>query len=149
MVISPNIRKKSTNIMQSPFLLDNSKIDYVQSVTILDITISNDLNWNCHAASVRAKVNSMIGVIQRLGSSFNTDIRHKIFSALVAPRLNFCLPIWGNGSATNANSFDKSLKQAAHIILNSQSVTLDSTIANIARLFSFRLLDFKKNVSCI
>ena len=104
MVISSNIKKKSANIMPSPFSLDNSKIDYVQSAKILGITISNDLSWVCHATSVRAKVNGMIGIIQRLGSSLNTDTRHKILTAFVAPRLNFCLPVKVNGSATSANS---------------------------------------------
>ena len=108
MVISPNIRKKSANIMPSPFSLNKSKTDHVQSVKILGITILNDLSWDCHAASVRirVKVKGMIGVIQRLGSLFNTDTGHKIFTAFVVPRPNFCLPVWGNGSATSANSFD-------------------------------------------
>ena len=149
MVISPNIRKKSANIMPPPFSLDNSKIDYVQSAKILGITISNDLSWDCHAATIRAKVNSMINVIQIQRSSLNTDTRHKIFTAFVAPRIKFCLPDWGNGSATSINSFDKSLKWAAHIISNSQSVTLDSTLVNTLGLFSFRLLVFKRNVLCI
>ena len=97
MVISPNIRKKSANIMPSPFLFENSKIDCVQSVKILGITISNDLSWDCHAASVRAKVNGMIGAIQRLGSSLNTDTRPQNFHCLrcsTSQILPFCLGQW-------------------------------------------------------
>ena len=63
MVILPNIRKKSAKIMPSPFSFDNSKIDYVQSVKILGIAISNEFSWDRHVASVRAKINGIIGVV--------------------------------------------------------------------------------------
>ena len=147
MSISPSVKNNCT---PPPTLhLSTSTISTPSSVKILGVNITCDLTWDLHSAEVRRKVNNMISVIHRLSPSLNTDTRRKIYSAFVAPRIDFCLPVWGNSSCSAVTGFNRTLQRAACIIFNSPSTSMDLPSVTAAGIHPFRHLVFIRNVSSI
>ena len=148
MIISPKIAK-----CKQPFSLllwlGSANIIQPNAIKILGVTLTDNLSWDTRAKHVQSVVNSMIGVLRRFSSSLNTDARLKIFNAFILPPITYCLPVWGNGSATATSKLDRCLLQSVRIILNNSAAELNESIFSSTAIFQFYYLVFLKNVKCI
>jgi hypothetical protein len=149
LIISPKIIKRPTQIVSLSLRLGTTPIVQTNATKILGVTLTDDLSWDTHAKSIRSSVNSMVGILRRFSSSLNTDTRLKIFNAFILPRITYCLPVWGNGSATATAGLDRTLLRSARIILNSSTAVLDSSVFSSTAIMPFSHLVFSKNVICI
>ena len=95
---------------------------------------------------VRKKVISMVGVLNRFGSTLNCDTRSKVFCVFVKPHLLFALPVWGNADTGNITAMGRTILQAARIIPWSLSATLGKETAAALDIIPFKFLTFKYNV---
>ena len=70
----------------------------------------------------------------------------KVFCAFIKPNLLFVLTIWGNVGAGNITAMDRTILQAARIILRSLFVTLGKETAAALDIIPFKFLKFNYNV---
>ena len=89
--ISPYVRKKFTT--PSVLISDATCISIVPDVRVLGVTITQDLKWVTHATRMQTSVAKMLGVLNRFGSTLNTNCRCHILQALILPKLSHCKPV--------------------------------------------------------
>ena len=122
----------------------SSALPVVLFLHILGVVFNDDLSWSTQHDAVRRKIVSMMGTIQRIGCTLNTDCRKKITQAFVLPHLHNCLSVWGNTSAGPITKMDHALVRAARIILRNRAAelckeTFSSTgISPLANLLTMR-----------
>ena len=120
MIISPERAK-----CKQPFLLllrlGSANIIQSNAIKILGVSLTDNFSWDTQVKHVQSVVNSTIGVLRRFSSSLNTDARLKIFNAFILPRITYCLPVWGNGSATATSKLDRCLLQSVRILLQKET----------------------------
>ena len=69
MLISPFFRKKA--MFNHLLIIGTSARPVVNTFKILNAQFSPDLTWLCHIMSVKGKISSMVGVLNRFGSTLN------------------------------------------------------------------------------
>ena len=147
LIISPKVR--SVNRPSISLRLSDAPVTQCNCIKILGVTLSDDLKWNTHSKHVRSCVNGMVGVLQRFGPSLNMDARLKIFNTFILPRITYCLPVWGNGSATVASGLSRTLLRSARFVSNNPSAELNKATFLSTGILSFPELVFTKNVTCL
>ena len=89
---------------------------------LLEVTFTSNLKWLVHAANTRKSICKMIGIINRLGNTTNTNTRLRILQAFVQPKLTYCLPVWGH--LTSCTPMDHTLVHAARVVLRNKAAEL-------------------------
>ena len=92
---------------------------------------------------------AMLAVIHRLNSSLNADSCLKIYNAFIAPRVNYCLLVWGNCLQPASTEIDRSLERAVHLIFVSSNLTLQPSTASMASFHPFHQLVLIRNVNSL
>ena len=70
----------------------------------------------------------MLGVICRVESIVNANMRHRLFQTHVMPRLQYCPLILGNRCEVKKNKLDNVLKSALCVITSNCSVNFSKSI---------------------
>ena len=94
MCIPLSVKKENPSTVS--LVINNITIDSSISLKILGITISFDLNWNCHIDHVAKKVSSKIGALHRFGHSLNSCTRQRLHDTFLLPHFLYCISVWGN-----------------------------------------------------
>ena len=89
---------------------------------------------------MRASVNKMVGVLNRFGSSLNTNTRQRILQAFVIPKVTFCLPVWGHVENKQCAAMDHVLQRAARVVLHDKTASLNRQTYDVTGLVSFALM---------
>ena len=76
------------------------------------------------------------------------DLRY-LYNAFLLPRITYCLPDWGNRSATATSKLDRCLLQSVRIILKNSAAELSESVFSSRAMLPFYYLVFLKNVKCI
>ena len=81
-------------VFYAPLLkADDVHISVVPEIRVLGITHTKDLKWSAHASRTQKSVVRMLGVLNRFGSTLNTDCRCRILQAFIMPKLTYALPV--------------------------------------------------------
>ena len=94
-------------------------------------------------------MNSMVGVLNRFGSTLNCNTRVKIFKAFIKPHIKFALPVWGNADAGCITSMDRTLRHAARIICRNKVAELNKNVYDVyavTLILPFTLQTLQSNV---
>jgi ribonuclease P/MRP protein subunit RPP40 len=159
MHVAPSLRRRQP--ADIALRLGSHRLTAVQQLTILGVTISEDLSWSCHSRRVMAKISSRMAAIRRFGRCLNMKTRLLAFNAFVRPHLDYCLPVWGNTNATIGGDFDKVLLRCLQCVSGSRasdrycfSATAPShwnslpntiTATDSLKIFKHKLFDFISN----
>ena len=88
---------------------------------------------------------SLIGVLNRFGSTLNCDARVKIFNAFIKPSVSFALPVWSNTGTGCMISMDRTLRHAARTICCNKAAELGKNLKDATSILPFRLLSLQSN----
>ena len=146
MCIAPT-KQKSSTCMSSKYILtvNDSQIARVQSVKILGVIFTTELDWRQQARSVRAKFSSKLAVLKRIGGSLNTHSRAHVYKTCIKPHVEYCLPVWACCGVESAR-LDLVLTRAKRIITNSKTVIVDKDDFKVFGLLLFTNLAFLSTV---
>ena len=100
--LSLNCRKSKAMIFHMPnkrivypdIIINNTKIEYVNSFNYLGIHISKDLGWKTHIDFVSKKISKAAGILNRLKHFLPQSILLNIYNSLIVPHLNYGAMIW-------------------------------------------------------
>ena len=78
--------------------LNNTPIDTVDSTKFLGLFIDNKLSWKQHITYLSKLLSRNIGVINKIKSSFPSNVLLNLYNTLILPYLNYGILAWGNSS---------------------------------------------------
>lgn len=100
------IFEKNRSIDFSTFpdiVVDNQKINRVNSSKYLGLHIDSKLSWREHIKHIKNKINPIMFALRRLKYCIHTKAQWNIYNSYVMSRLLYLNPIWTGASATNLN----------------------------------------------
>ena len=147
MFIPPNVKKENPSTVS--LVINNITIDSSISLTILGVTISFDLNWNCHIDHVAKKVSSKTGALRRFGHSLNSCTRQRLHNTFLLPHFLYCISVWGNCSKFAEHQLDRSMKRCKRFILNCKDAELLASDWAALHVTSFSSLCMFHNIQQI
>ena len=92
---------------------------------LLGVIFMPDLKWAVHASNDQTSVRKMIGVLNKLGSMLNYQMRQHVVKAFVLPKLTYCLPTWGHLECRSRTAMDHTLLCMARVVLGNRAIVLD------------------------
>ena len=90
----------------------------VNQLRLLGVVFSDTLSWKSHTAATCKKVCSMLGALHRSTSATNTSTRARLYDVFIKPKMNYCLPVWGNSTETDIACMKRIVKRALRTVLN-------------------------------
>jgi hypothetical protein len=105
---------KNKFLNQPKLFINDHELEFVESFKFLGIHIDKDLNWTTHINAIHSKILSVIGVLNRLKFFLPSDVKLKIYSALIGCRINYAILLWGHAG----DKIFKLQKKAVRLILN-------------------------------
>ena len=88
-------RKRRPVPVPSYFKLNGSKLEIVDSVKYLGITISSDLTWSKHINIIGSKARKLVGLLFRqFYRCADTDTIRKLYIAIIRPHLEYASQVW-------------------------------------------------------
>jgi hypothetical protein len=76
-------------------MIDNMKIDYINSFNFLGIIIDNNMTWDPHINSLSNKLLRFIGTVKRLKDFIPTETLITLYNSLVLSQINYGQLAWG------------------------------------------------------
>ena len=83
------LTNKRSSKIQASYKLEN-----VESIKYLGVTMTKDLKWNTHISNVCTKANRILGFLTRNLFSCPKDVRESAYKGLVRPILEYGSPVW-------------------------------------------------------
>ena len=114
-------RKRQT--LNHGYNLHGHTLESVKQVKYLGVTISSDLRWDSHIASITNKASKTLGFIRRNLKIKNTKIKQAAYKALVRPVLEYASPVWDPHTETNIKTVEKIQRRAARWVLGNYKKT--------------------------
>ena len=99
------ITRKTKPIMHD-YTVSNQIIERTYNHKYLGVTISSDLTWKNHIASIKSKASSTLGVIRRNLGPCSKNIKLRAYRALVRPQLEYATAAWNPHTANDIKSLE-------------------------------------------
>ena len=145
MLISPVLKRSAASTattytcQRNTLKFSTMPLERVDTVRLLGVQHTDTLSWNAHISTVCKKVNCMLGAIRRADRCANANVRHRLFSVFVMPRLLYCLPVWENCDETSSHMVTNTLKRALRTITGNSFAKFSKPFYNSYGLLPFRL----------
>ena len=121
--LSPNHSKtKLLNITRSRqattlnIVVDGHQVHESESVVYLGVTLNSTLTWTTHINKTCRAATRSLGMIHRKLYSAPQHVRHKIYTSVVLPKLDYCCSVWDPHLIKNKQELDKVQKFAGRVI---------------------------------
>ena len=109
------------------YKLHNEALENVKSAKYLGLTITSDLSWNKHIATVTSKANKALGFVKRNIHSSSEIVKTRAYQAIVRPSLEYATCVWDPHTQTAKQKFEAVQRRAARYVTrryhNTSSVT--------------------------
>ena len=80
--------------LENNVIMENEVINVAASHKHLGLTISTDLRWTAHIASISAKANRRAGLLRHMARYFTLHVTEKLYLSYVRPTLEYACPVW-------------------------------------------------------
>jgi len=127
---SPQRKLKGYNDLKIE--INNQVIKCVKTFNFLGIQFNENLNWNAHITYLSNKINSVVGMLNRLKHQLPTKILLMIYNSLILSRLHYGNILWGQ----NPRSLIKLNKKAVRALAGVGSNAHTSPIQKRFKLLS-------------
>ena len=87
---------------------------------LVGVCLDDSLNWKEHASKVRSKLAKTTYALARLKNLLPQDIKIQIYNSLFRCHIDYCLPIWGNITASDKKGIQNLQKKAIRYVCNSK-----------------------------
>ena len=98
------------------YTLGLETLSVVNSFTYLGVTISSDLRWNEHVATVVAKASRTLNFVRRNLYGCTPDVKAKAYQSLVRPQLEYAVAAWDPYTLKNIQQLESVQHRAARFV---------------------------------
>ena len=100
--------------------IGSNALKKVRETKILGIVFDDNLKFKAHIENICSSITSKIGVIGRLKQFLSMDVLNIIFKAIVQPKIDYGIAIYGHNFPTNINRIERLMNRACRVISSSQ-----------------------------
>ena len=115
------------------YTMHGHKLQHVDSIKYLGLTIAKDLRWDKHIDCIVAKANRTLGFLRRNININNPKLKAQAYKSLVRPLLEFSSTVWDPHTDHLINKIEMVQRRAARFTLN-QCRRTDSVTAMLDKL---------------
>ena len=98
------------------FLLKNHTLPVVSLEKDLGVLVDDNLKFHNHTATVIAKANSILAIINKSFVNLDANIFPMLYKSLVRPILEYGNPVWGPLFVTDQQAIEKVQRRATKMI---------------------------------
>ena len=121
-----------SNATDNPTYVVNGKpIKQSQQHKDLGMTFSSDLNWTTHYKIIITKAYQTLGLIRRTFNTSNTEVKKKLYIALVRSQLIYCSQICRPQLIKDIVSLERVQRRATKYILNDYTSSYKSRLQQL------------------
>ena len=111
------VTRKRTRI-QHQYRMNGAVLDSVTSTKYLGITITQDLKWNRHIASICQKANNTLSFLRRNLKINSPALKTMAYKALVRPLVEYGSAVWDPSTQRCINQLEMVQRRAARFVLH-------------------------------
>ena len=124
------------------YKLHNEALEKVKSAKYLGITITSDLSWNKHIATVTSKANKALGFVKRNIHSSSELVKTRAYQAIVRPSLEYATCVWDPHTQTAKQKLEAVQRRVARYVTRCYHNT--SSVTNILRHLEWQTLEQRR-----
>ena len=128
--------KIKTYSKKEQIIIDKERIENVDSIRYLGITIDNKLSFKNHIDVVNQKLIKFIGLFYRLRKFLSKSQMIQVFKSYVQPVVQYGILIYGNSVLSDISLIDSKLKKLIRIIFNKRKF---NSVSDLRRKFNLFL----------
>ena len=98
------------------YTLEGVKMDPVDQIKYLGVTISKDMNWTKHITNTCNKANSVLGLLKRNLNNCDQKVKQRAYEGLVRPTLEYASTVWDPHTIKLKDQIEKVQKSAGRFI---------------------------------
>ena len=99
-------------------MVNEEALEMSDEVKYLGVTMDRQLSWRKHIDGVQKKCFSMLGLLFRVRRALPTELRKRLYLALVQPHLDYCAVVWAECSQVDARKLDSVQRRGMRMILS-------------------------------
>ena len=128
-----NANKLSLNIKKTKFMLfhtkqrtkhigdfsiciNHEKIDRVEKIRFLGLTLQENISWDEHCNLVTNKISSVVGILYKIRIFLPIKTLLQIYNSLILPHLYYGILAWGGAPCTTLTKIETIQKRAMRVI---------------------------------
>ena len=130
-----NANKLSLNIKKTKFMLfhtkqrakhigdfsiriNHEKIDRVEKIRFLGLTLQENISWDEHCNLVTNKISSVVGILYKIRIFLPIKTLLQIYNSLILPHLYYGILAWGGAPRTTLTKIETIQKRAMRVIMD-------------------------------
>lgn len=102
--------------------LNGASLTLTDSLPLLGLSISPDLNWKTHISSIAKGASRKLGFLFRARSYFTSAQLLTLYKSQIRPSIEYCSHVWGGAPQSSLSLLDKIQAKAIRLI-NSSNLT--------------------------
>ncbi len=111
-------KSRNKKLPTPSYLLQNHRLEVVDHIKYLGITIFQDLNWAKHINNITAKANQKLGFLRRNLRISCPKFKAIAYKSLIRSQLEFCANVWCPQHQGNIHRIEMVQRRAARWALN-------------------------------
>ena len=138
----PKIQALSVGPCDYSLFLNNARIEFLQSIKILGVTLDKDLSYKEHISDQLKKAYAKASALRRIRRFLPHDAMIKLYKAFILPHLEYCSPLFvGIGTGQRNRLEDGNCYILRTLIGHNKSMSYDEllTTASMTSLYCRRL----------
>ena len=120
-------RKSLNKCNQLNLNVNGKKLEQVNYVKYLGVSVDAELNWNTQVESVCKKVSKMVSFMGRLRHIINEQSMNLIYKSFILPQFDYADIVWDSGKRNHVNMIQKLQNRAGRLILKINPYSHTST----------------------
>ena len=112
-----SLTRKHSSI-NSSYNINGTALERVDSLSLLGVTVSNNLRWDLHIKNIVARSNKLLGFIRHVAGECHSDVLLQLYRTMVLPILDYCAPVWSPHNINLKSSLERVQRTATRAILH-------------------------------
>ena len=118
MIICHNQKRKHLNLDNFELSLYGSILPIVTEQKILEVLFDQNFSWSAHVESLSSQISSLVYLLYRLRTFFNTTARLMFYNSYILPRIDYCLSVWAGAPKSSLDCLFRLQKRAGRTVLD-------------------------------
>ena len=82
---------KINNISFNSYYMNGSQLGVTETEKYLGVQINHKFSWKCHVDVVKKDYYQKLGIVKRVFSKCNNDIKSQLYKQLIRQKLDYCV----------------------------------------------------------
>jgi hypothetical protein len=123
-MVFPKVKKQG----EFEIIVNNIKLENVNSCKYLGITLDNELKWSAHIETVYKKIMKFIGIFYKIRNNLPPEVLKSIYYAFVHPHILYGVELYANTYASYLDKLSKINNKILRILQNKPKLTAVSEL---------------------